>query len=125
MACYLVARQVVKDDDVAEAQGRYQLGLDIEVEHFHVLCPIEYPSGIKAVMAQGANECLGAPVPERCVIDQGLPARAQPVVLAMLVLSDVVDKCQSFQMSGHEWLTLTDPDVAQVGYVVAFPLKRL
>lgn len=44
-------------------------------------------------MAQRANEGLGSPVRKWCVIDKECPARAlcgaQPVVLAMFVLTEV------------------------------------
>ena len=122
----LVARQVVEDDHIAGTQGRHQLGLDIEVEHFPIHRSVYHPRGIEAVMAQGTDEGLGAPMPERRVIDQALPARGPASSLGHVGLERCfVNKCWSFQMPGHEGLAFADPDAAQLGHVLALLLKRL
>jgi hypothetical protein len=77
-------------------------------------------------MAQGADERLGAPMSERRVIDQALPARGPAGGLGHVGLDrGLVDEGQSFQMVGHERLAFADPDAAQVGHVLALLLKRL
>ena len=77
-------------------------------------------------MAQGADERLSAPMPERCVINQALPARGPAGSLDHVGLDrGFVDEGQSFQMPGHEGLAFADPDAAQVGHVLALLLKRL
>jgi len=122
----LVARQVVEDDHVALAQCRHQLGLDINVEHLAIHRSVDHPGRVQPVMAQGTDERLGAPMPERCVIDQALPARSPAGGLGHVGLDrGFVNKCQSFQMPGHEGLAFADPDAAQVGHVLALLLKRL
>lgn len=122
----LVARQVVEDDHVAGTQGRHQPGLDIEVEQLAVHCAIDHPRGIEAIMAQGADEGLGAPMPKRRVIDQTLPARGPAGGLGHVRLERcLVDEGQSFQMPRHEGLAFADPDAAQVGHVLALLFKRL
>ncbi len=76
-------------------------------------------------MAQGANERLAAPMPERCVIDQALPARGPAGSLDHVGLDrGLVDKGQSCQMPGHEGLAFADPDALTVGHVLALLLKR-
>lgn len=78
------------------------------------------------VWVQGTDEGLGAPMAERRVIDQALPARGPPGGLGHVGLERcLVNKCQSFQMSGHEELALAYPDAAQVSHVLALLLKRL
>ena len=135
-----MARQVVEDDHIAGTQGRHQLGFDIEVEHFPVHRSIDHPRGIEAVMAQGTDEGLGAPMPERRVIDQALPAWRPAGGLGHVGLERcLVNKRQSFQMPGplgrfvsqiacrvrHEGLAFADPDATQIGHVLALLLKRL
>ena len=121
-----MARQVVEDDHVAGTQGRHQLGLDIEVEHLPIHRSVDHPRGIEAVMAQGTDERLGAPMPERRVIDQALPARGPAGGLGHVRFERcLVDEGQSFQMPGHEGLAFADPDAAKVGHVLALLLKRL
>ena len=122
----LMARQVVEDDHVAGTQGRHQLGFDIEVEHRAIHRSVDHPRRIEAVMAQGTYEGLGAPMPERRVIDQALPARGPAGGLGHVGLERcLVDEGQSFQMPGHEGLAFADPDAAQVGHALALLLKRL
>lgn len=122
----LVARQVVEDDHVTGAQGRHQLGFDIEVEHFPIHRAVDHPRSIEAVMAQGTDEGLGAPMPERRVIDQALPAWGPAGGFGHVGLERrFVDEGQSFQMPGHEGLAFADPDAAQVGHALALLLKRL
>ena len=77
-------------------------------------------------MAQGTDEGLGAPMPERRVIRQALPARGPASGLGHVGLERcLVDEGQSFQMSGHEGLAFADPDAAQVSHALALLLKRL
>lgn len=121
-----MARQVVEDDHVARTQGRHQLGLDIEVEQLAVHCAIDHPRGIEAVMAQSTDEGLGAPMPERRVIDQALPAWGPAGGFGHVGLERcLVDESQSFQMPGHEGLAFADPDAAEVGHALALLLKGL
>lgn len=77
-------------------------------------------------MAQGTDEGLCAPMPERRVIRQALPARGTASGLGHVGLERcLVDEGQSFQMSGHEGLAFADPDAAQIDHALALLLKRL
>ena len=77
-------------------------------------------------MSQSADKGLRAPVSERRMIDQALPARGPSGGLDHVGLDGcLVDECQPLQMVGHEGLALRDPDVPQVGDVLALLLKRL
>jgi hypothetical protein len=121
-----VARQVVEGDHVAGAQGRHQLGFDIEVKHLTIHRSVDHPRGIEAVMAQGTYEGLGAPMPERRVIEQALPARCPAGGLGHVGLERcLIADGQSFQMPGHQELAFADPNAGQVGHVLALLLKSL
>ncbi len=77
-------------------------------------------------MTQGCDEGLCTPMAERRVIDQALPAGGPARGPGHVGLDrGLVYESQSFQMVGHEWLALGDPDVAQGGDVLALLLKRL
>ncbi|WP_199260697.1 hypothetical protein [Paracoccus binzhouensis] len=65
------------------------LGLDIEVEHLAVHRAVDNPGCIQPVMAQRGDEGLGIPVAEGRMVDQTRPSGGHPVVLAMLVFSEV------------------------------------
>ena len=83
-------------DHVAGAQGRHQLGFNMKVEHLAIHRSIDHPRGIEAVMAQGTDEGLGAPMAERRVIDQALPARGPASVLGHVGL-------EHSPLSLHQW----------------------
>ena len=98
----------------------------IEVEHRAVHRAVDDPVSIQPVVAQGTDERLGAPVTERGMTCQALPARSPAGGFDHVGLDrGLVDEGQSFQMPSHEGLTLCDLDMAQVGDVFARLLKRL
>ena len=113
-------------NDVTFAQGRRELGLDVEVEHLVVHRAINDPGRVQPVTAQGTNKGLGAPVAKGRVIQQSLPAWCPAGPLGHVGLHGCfVDEGQSLQMVGHERLALRDPDAAFLGYVLTLLLKRL
>jgi hypothetical protein len=71
----LVAGEIVQDDHIAGPECRDQLGFGVEIEHLGVHRPVDHPGRVQPVMAQGGDKGLGAPMPERCMIDEALPAR--------------------------------------------------
>ena len=77
-------------------------------------------------MAQGPDECLRAPAPERRVIDKALPAWGPPGGSGHVGLDrGRLYESKPFQVVGHEGPALCDPDVAQVGHVLALLFKGL
>lgn len=77
-------------------------------------------------MAQGTNECLGAPMTERCVIDQTFPSRGQAGGRGHVRLERfLVDEGRPFQLAGHEGLAFADPYAAQIDHFLTLLLKRL
>ena len=82
--------------------------------------------GIEAVVTQGRDEGLGAPVAEGGAIDRVLPGRGPAGGLGPVRLDRrLVAESPSLQMVGHEGLTLRDPDAAPVGHILARLLKGL
>jgi len=127
-------------EHVAFAQCRRQLGFDVEIKHLGVHRPVDDPRGVEAVMAQGRDKGLGAPVAERGMIDQALPTGRPARRLGHVCLDrGLIEESQSFQVVGplgrfvsqiacrvrHERLTLRDPDTALIGDILAPLLKRL
>ena len=96
-----MARQGVEEDHIPFAQCRHRLGFDIEGKHLPMHRAVDHPRGIEAVLTQGTDECLAAPLPERHVSEQARPPPrgAQPVVLALLVLFDVSSINASLSMA--------------------------
>lgn len=122
----LVAREVVENDDIARAQRRHQLGLDVEREHLGVHGAVDHPWRVQPVVAQRCDEGLGAPMAKGRVIDQALPARGPTCGFGHVGLHrGFVNEREPFEMAGHERLAFGDPDVAQISDILALLLKRL
>lgn len=86
-------------DHVAFAQHRDQLSVDVEAEHLGVHRAVDNPRGVQAVMAQGRDEGLGAPMAERHVVYEALAARRPARRLGHAGLDrGLVDERQSFQI---------------------------
>lgn len=77
-------------------------------------------------MTEGIDKSLGAPVAERRMVDQTLPARCPAGRLGHVGLDrGFVDEGQPFHMVGHEGLTFRDPYIVQVSNILARLLERL
>jgi len=63
--CDLVAGQIIHDDEIAAAQGRYQKLLDIGEEARPVHRPIEHTGSGDLVVSQGGDECCRLPMAMR------------------------------------------------------------
>ena len=99
---------------------------DIQLEHLAIHRAVYDPRRIQPIVAQRADKSLGAPVAEGRMIDQALTAWGPAGGLRHVGLHrGFVNESQPFQMVGHEGLALRDPDMAQMGHILAFLFKRL
>jgi hypothetical protein len=109
-----MAGEVVEDDDVAFAQRRDQLGLDVKVEQFAVDRAVDDPWRVQSVVPEGGNEGLGIPVAKGRVAYQPLADRSPAGGLDEIGLEGgFIDEGQPFQKVAHEGLALHSPTVTR------------
>ena len=88
--------------------------------------PLPHPGRVQPVMAQSADEGLGAPMPEGGVVDKALAARCPTGGLGHVGFDGgFIDERQPFQMVGHEGLAFHNPDMVQFSHILALLLKGL
>ena len=106
---------VGRNDRIAGTQGRNRLGWN------PTILPFNAPS-----ITHGASGRSWRRAPERRVVDKALPAWGPPGGSGHVGLDrGLLYESKPFQVVGHEGPALCDPDVAQVGHVLALLFKGL
>ena len=106
----LVDGKVVEDDDVAWAEGRRELGLDIGVESDPVDGPVDDEGRGQPIAAQAGDEGLCSPFAERRLGSEPLAARGAAARSRHLGVDRcLVDEDQAMRLAAHPKLTPPDP----------------
>jgi hypothetical protein len=115
-----MARQIVEDDDVAGAQGRRELGLDIGLEDLPVHRRVDDPGCCQPVMAKGSDEGLRAPMAEGGACSEPL-AFASPASQSGHLggRRGLIDEDQPMRLLAHPRLATAPPCPPSLGNVSA------
>jgi len=120
-----VAGEVVEDDHVASVQRRGELGFDPGFEDFPVHRAIDHPRRGEAILTQGGDEGLGAPMTKGSFHLQALPLAcpaSQPCHLRRG--PGLIDKNQPFWALLHPGLAMARPHPPRPDNVSAFGFGR-
>ncbi len=102
--------EIGKDDDVAGAQRRGELGLDIGVEGRAVDGALDDPGRHQFMATQAGDEGLGVPFSERRIGDEPLTARASSTQRGHVGLDTCfVDEDEPRRLGRHQRLAMVAP----------------
>lgn len=120
----LVDGEVVEDDDVALAQGRSKLCLDVGVESRPIHRFVDDPWSGQAIASERRNKGLRTPMAERGVRFETLSLEASSAQTGHF-RSDgsFVNEHQTARLIAHAWLAGVAPSVPGLGDVSAFAFR--